>query len=531
MYGEPYFVAINRWKLYKDYDLVLNRLQLLETVCTLFTKFASEKNTYLFSVVTASPSIIMESLLPETFPTYGIELIAEGDRKVYELLRSKYACELFKLGGLYFQEQLLFLIAGVNKTVLTSSNADNRRAIIQVLNTILRLSESTGISHITCQPVSPQCASTAPVFIFPTTELNSTNGRRLLHYLTHSLEGSREVAAASADQHNFGSAFSLKQPLEAGTSAAAAMGSSRYQSRSAGRLQGFSAKLTRVCLETGSSSSGSPPSIRVKRSRPSASPPPPSTYHLVPRIKWSTEHYSVGTGVAALRSSLVSDSSVGMNALLSRAWCTSPSSTSSSSTFIPPLGATELRGTVVAHSVRTSEGLREEIYRIQWTDRTLEMEVYTATQLNSAVALLDRLEGWVSAHPMIGSLVAGLFTTTRPVTQSQNGPNTPYHTFRTLCTDAPAGGPQAASTCSGSNKRPPAAHRRVDRLQVGRSKVLYAGVVTKYLPASRSGGRSTQDQLYHVEWCDGDRADLDQKELQEAVALYAQHKLAFEGLQ
>lgn len=549
VYAEPYFTALERWRQYKSHELIENRLQMLETVCSLFTQFASDQSSYTFQVVSLSSNKMCDDLFEEVIPTFGRELVAEGDRKVYELLRSTIPWLQFKLGGLYFQEQLLFLIAGVNKRTLTASNVQNRRAILEVLSTVLRIPERFAVVRISGQLVTPPNEKTMPVFFLPTEQIKSTYGRRLLEYLTKQetkndtpVPGDIFTHAGDTRGHK---PLSLKRPLEPNTTNQA---HSSNQSHDSGHVSGRRNTSAADQSSESSDSNHSPPTIQVKRSRTSAPPPAPtvpSAYNLVPRIKWNTEHYSVGMRVATLRTTLSTNAPDALNAIVNNMLCSSPWSDSTCS--IPP-GAIELRGTVIAHAIRSEEP-HEHVHRIQWADRRLEIEIYTASQLQTAVALLDRLDGWVNMHPMIGRRVAGVFYTSRPITQTVA--NTPYHAFTTKhsCTasvtlqnkaegaNAPLSGTPAllspvlrqAHVPHMSSEVQMPRPKGVDRVQLGRNKVLYAGVVTKYLPASRAGGRSAQDQLYHIEWCDGDREDLEERELREALDLYAQHRTEFEA--
>jgi hypothetical protein len=513
LYGEAYFRALERWRTYTSANLVRNRIVLLEQIPALLSRYALDPTLYAIRLIDASgQSVERDDLEQEVSPTYGWNPVPDGDRKTLQIIEnsSHLSQEEYHAGGVFLQAELLVQLAGVSEEIRYRSNYANRKQIHTLFHKILHLLENVGSAYITVVHASNPIVPTG--YGYNVHQIRSAAGNELYELLSHHslAQPVAQLGASSPEQRSAEKrlctgdltddtevtesvAPSFTQPflasIEPGQVAAshtrAPLKPPVQLSDAApfGFRQGIAVK--HMCDPrnyTGAAAAKQLPFAEASlaalqedlnvlaRNRASA----PITAQLdagshrappVSVVRWTAKHPSVGTSVATR----------------------APASTATAA-GVEPTTAARINGTVTGYTA----GDNGSAYRVQWERAGHRPSQLSAAEFQEAAALYLRLEGWITTHPSVNRAVAGVY----PLRKVPGG-----------------GSSQVGAVCRNEQNE-------VVRIVLSKTKALYFGRVTRYLPASDD---RAQDQLYHVQWSDGDREDFDEVQLQKALRLHEQH--------
>jgi hypothetical protein len=510
LYGEAYFTALGRWRTYTSTDLVRNRIVLLEQIPALLSRYALDPTLYAIRLIDASgQSVERDDLEQEVSPTYGWNPVADGDRKTLQIIEnsSHLSQEKYHAGGVFLQAKLLVQLAGVSEEIRYRSNYANRKQIHTLFHKILHLREKVGPTYITVVHASNPIVPTG--YGYNAHQIRSAAGNELYELLSHHslAQPDAQLGASSPEQRSAEKrlctgdltatgdaevtesvAPSFTQPfhasIEPGRVAASHTPAPRKppvqlsDAAPFGFRQGIAVK--HMCDPrnyTGAAAAKQLPfaeaslaalqeDLNVLARNPASVPITAQLdvgSHRAPPVsvvRWTAKHPSVGTSVA-----------------------TQAPASAATAAGVEPTTAARINGTVTGYTA-AEDG---SAYRVQW-----ERAGHLPSQLSDAEFQEVRLEGWITTHPSVNRAVAGVY----PLRKVSGG-----------------GSSQVGAVCRNEQNE-------VVRIVLNKTKALYFGRVTRYLPASDD---RAQDQLYHVQWSDGDREDFDEVQLQEALRLYEQH--------
>eukprot|EP01032_Pedospumella_encystans_P016586 gene16586-18916_t len=418
----------------------------------------------------------------------------------------------FKLSGLFFQNILLCGIAGFDVRTMREANAENRVSLLITLQLILRLPESIGLVHIR---INNKTKPRNSLREHKLKEIQSMDGLRLFQYLTAFLP------APSVPHAHDSTSFSTPPPhVPHRNNAMRERGDHKKRQRDA--EDSSSPSPPSSALNTSSSSDTPvPKQRRVSKTTPKLQPPivPPlpagihaaaslvltmphrgarhsasDSLHQLPTsaalpvlhdnnssstnttsttklrtsslntTKWNKEHQLVGKRLA------------GMRALPHSASGTSKTSSSLHTT-------SKLHyGTIIASATTTEAGSAamnsQSVFRVEWDAPSLPVEVLTQSEVLECIQTYNEAEGWSTTHDSVNTLVAAVFPRQpRPLPKMLRG--------------------------------------KVISLN---NEDLYVGKVVKY---------QSPDELYHIEWCDGDSEDYGENELHKGIKMYEKYKKHF----
>lgn len=183
-YCEPFFAAIDNWIKYEDRNILLNRLQLIETACEMFKVHCEKRSTYSFELVCTNNDA---PLLPEVLPSAGVHFVIGGDVQAFNAIKSRYPEYFFTKTGMYFQSYLLKGLAGWNAATLAVSNQESRKSLTACVEKLLRLPYSAGEGYFTVTelPDPAECTNvvTIPEPQIHTPPILSEAGRHIYNFL------------------------------------------------------------------------------------------------------------------------------------------------------------------------------------------------------------------------------------------------------------------------------------------------------------------------------------------------------------
>jgi len=527
-FTNPFFSSMEVLKECMDTSVIKNRLQLMEAMNDLMVEYTIHNENFLFSIATADGKAIdFSSLLREVKPSFGDDFVQNGDILTFDEIKKQTDPEYFRLAGLFFQEILLYGIAGFDKRTMNEVNENNRYSMLEVLGHIFRLPCDIGLVHLRVAGVKSGRRK-----VVQPQEIRSGHGQRLYKFLTASkpsepppaqpnaTSSSSEAAMPQSESETYqlrsSRSNSLTQP--ASTNKVTRSTSSSHSARNGTRKRPFEDLTSPVSTWPGDdlvhshtphrTSRGTTPREKIvwsplpsgtsavptpHRTKNPFTPPPESsvTYgHArsalldvpvvdLPRLqspshgkhKWITEHSLVGTRVAGERHLPSNHASHSLH------------SSAEESSLAPRILC---KGTIVAFAP-SQEGPKHTnkgTFRVKWADPRLAKDELSLQEVQEASRMFDEIEGWTANNPSVGQRVAGIFPHQRK-----------------------------APTCA-----------RGLIVPLSRVEDVYVGRVVKYQHPSSA---RAEDQLYHVQWCDGDVEDYDQSQLQEAQNLYIAHRSKF----
>lgn len=447
IFSDMFFAAVESWKGYGDVHLIKNRVQLCEAMHELIYEYTISDTDYIFSLFTSnSKPIDMTLLNPEIQPYYGNEFVPKGDLLTFSRIEEKMDKEGFKLAGLFFQNILLYGLAGVDVRTMREANLGNRAALLDAFRLILRLPESLGIAHIR---VGPKLKSRSTLKEHKVKEIQSVDGLRLFQYLVSfqakpsaETEGPKETTQRGGSSSSDGRVQEKKRQreespahdsspsppssaLRASSSSDSPVQKHRRSTKITPRLQPPTsfARGGMQPTDFGNSSLGFTDARRTARQpSPHLSPVTPTT-SLQPKFAtpsttytcmtdihssyydWTTEHNLIGKRLAAMRALPLS----------------AASGTSKTSSFLyrtPKLqygsvtaAATHTDPTARHHAATTKT---QAVFQVEWDEPRLSVEVLTLSEVLDYAQTYDETEGWTTTHESVGTLVAAVFPRQRP---------------------------------------------------------------------------------------------------------------------
>lgn len=561
VYCEPFFVAVNRWRTCGSEEIMRNRLALCETAFEIMNEYSQAQQNMEFDVACEEEA----ELEAEVMPSAGKDYIFGGDRVAYEAARKLIPEDLFNRVGIFFQQNLLKGMAGNGDSYLATCNDFNRKSIIAAIEKLFRIPTKAGKAHFVKRIVDDKTGG-AKFKIHATVKI-STNGQTFGDILLDSVKQER-VQATTKKEKERSATVGKKRKESASTSGAssssAATGTSsaskakkprtqkdndeddagndswttdhhsigtqvaNYFSLPGGRklfrgevvkyappsrprardqlyhirwedgdeedydesqLQSavglFARHFAAASSPVAPSSSSSPPASRRSGTRAPRTPRTP-TVEVVEldeadedEAEWSTTHPSVGTQVAAVFK--VKRKSVIYRGRVTR--------------YCPPSSSTE----------------HDQLYHVRWEDS--DSEDYDEDELQAGIALFEKEFGaqtGAGAASSSSSSAAAVITISSDSSVASpgasGGPSAMHVDYDTTewTTEHPAVGSPVALFF------PPS----------GRHKKLFRGIVTKFAPETAPNAR---DQLYHVDFEDGDACDLEEDGFHQGIALYQLH--------
>lgn len=469
-YCEPFFAAIEIWRNYESFELLENRISLIEMAYEILNKYSQNEDTYFFDLLYDNSTV---SLLPEKFPTAGLNYKVNGDTEAYENAKKLLPQSIFNRVGVFFQTNLLKAMAGYSDSYMVTANTVSRKSILLSIEKLFRLPEEAGVGKF----VFHLCNSkeTNPTICTYKGQSLSASGKAFAQFLAESKnvspDNSCRVAVSGlkrkASKNKRQSKIKSKKVCNnessvienwttkhenVGSRVAAFFPIPQMSELGQVRNELFFGNVTKYLPESHWNVND-------------------QLYHIVwedgdeqdydeeelkkgialfqDNYGWITEHEAIGTEVAtyieAEQNSIRNKSSLGSSKVI-------------------------LKGTVIKVSLSLSEHDYDIKYFVKWENE--ETSIIQHPEFTEAVELFktnNSYEGisWTDTHSSIGSSVAAFFA-------HLDENNTPI-------------------------------------------KKIYFGEITKYAVESMEGAN---DQLYHVSWEDGDEQDFDENEYRTAVELF-----------
>eukprot|EP01031_Cornospumella_fuschlensis_P044017 gene44017-53809_t len=149
-YCESYFTAINRWRLAGNRELLVNRLELLQTVHNIFEQACESDKVYEFKVFWERQDV---PLWEEVLPT-ELEYSQDADTRAFQLAKEIVPLSMFNRAGVFFQIHVLKPAAGFSEERLGRSNPASRSSALAACEVVLRLPIEAGRGRIVYRRVT-----------------------------------------------------------------------------------------------------------------------------------------------------------------------------------------------------------------------------------------------------------------------------------------------------------------------------------------------------------------------------------------